>query len=68
MNYLGSVVTTDGGAENDIKIRIGMTRATFTRLGNFLKTTAFSNKSKLKSKFIIAVYYLYFCMTENIEE
>jgi hypothetical protein len=31
-NYLGSSITTEGGAERDIKVRIGKARSTFIRL------------------------------------
>jgi hypothetical protein len=47
-NYLGSCITTEGGAERDIKVRIGKARSAFIRLGNIWKTTAFSTKTKLK--------------------
>jgi hypothetical protein len=47
-NYLGSCITTEGGAERDIKVRIGKARSAFIRLGNIWKTTAFSKKTKLK--------------------
>jgi hypothetical protein len=51
-NYLGSCITTcittEGGAERDIKVRIGKARLAFIRLGNIWKTTAFSKKTKLK--------------------
>ena len=47
-NYLGSSITTEGGAERDIKVRIGKARSTFIRLGNIWKTTTFSTKTKLK--------------------
>ena len=47
-NYIGSCITTEGGAERDIKFRIGKTRSAFIRLGNIWKTTAFSKKIKLK--------------------
>ena len=47
-NYIGSCITTEGGAERDIKVRIGKARSAFIRLGNIWKTTAFSKKTKLK--------------------
>jgi hypothetical protein len=47
-NYLGSCITTEGGAERDIKVRIGKARSAFIRLGNIWKTTAFSMRTKLK--------------------
>lgn len=47
-NYLGSCIITEGGAERDIKIRIGKARSAFIRLGNIWKTTAFSKKTKLR--------------------
>jgi hypothetical protein len=47
-NYLGSCITTECGAERDIKVRIGKARSAFIRLGNIWKTTAFSMKTKLK--------------------
>ena len=46
-NYIGNCIT-EGGAERDIKVRIGKTRSAFIRLGNIWKTTAFSKKIKLK--------------------
>ena len=47
-NYLGSCITTEGGAETDIKGRIGKARSAFIRLDNIWKTTAFSKKTKFK--------------------
>jgi hypothetical protein len=47
-NYIGSCITTEDGAERDIKVRIGKARSAFIRLGNIWKTTAFSKKTKLK--------------------
>jgi hypothetical protein len=47
-NYLGSCITTEGGAERYIKVRIGKARSAFIRLGSIWKTTAFSTKTKLK--------------------
>jgi hypothetical protein len=47
-NYLGSCITTEGGAERDIKGRIGKARSAFIRLDNIWKTTAFSKKTKFK--------------------
>jgi len=47
-NYLGNCITTEGGAERDINVRIGKARSAFIRLGNIWKTTAFSKKTKLK--------------------
>jgi hypothetical protein len=41
-NYLGSCITTEGGAERDIQVRIGKAKSAFVRLGNIWKTTAFS--------------------------
>ena len=40
-NYLGSCITTEGGAERDIKIRIGKARSAFIRLGNIWKQQPF---------------------------
>ena len=45
---LGSSITTEGGAERDIQVRIGKARSAFIRLGNIWKTTTFSTKTKLK--------------------
>jgi hypothetical protein len=47
-NYIGSCITTEDGAERDIKVRIGKARSAFIRLGNIWKTAAFSRKTKLK--------------------
>jgi hypothetical protein len=47
-NYLGSSITTEGGAERDKKVRIGKVRSVFIRLGTIWKTTAFSKKTNLK--------------------
>ena len=47
INYLGSCISTEGGAEIDIKDRKGKARSAFIRLGNIWKTTAFSTKTKL---------------------
>ena len=44
-NYLGSCITTEDGAERDIKVRIGKAKSAFIRLGNIWKTTAFSKKT-----------------------
>jgi hypothetical protein len=44
-NYLGSCITTEGGAERDIQVRIGKAKSAFVRLGNIWKTTAFSKKT-----------------------
>jgi hypothetical protein len=41
-------ITTEGGAETDIKVRIGKARSVFIRLDNIWKTTVFSKKIKLK--------------------
>jgi hypothetical protein len=46
-NYIGSCITTEDGAERDIKVRIGKARSAFIRLGNIWKTAAFSKKTKL---------------------
>ena len=42
--YLGSIVTSEGGAEEDIKARLG----TFTRLKNIWKSTSISRKTKMR--------------------
>ena len=47
-NYLGICITTEGGAERDIKVWLGKARSAFIRLGSTWKTTAFSKKTKLK--------------------
>ncbi|CAG2234263.1 unnamed protein product [Mytilus edulis] len=46
--YLGSVVTSEGGAEQDIKTRIGKARSAFHRLRNIWKTPSIRKKTKLK--------------------
>ena len=67
-NYLGCCITTEGGAERDIKVRIWKARSAFIRLGNIWKTTAFLKNTKLilynscvlsvLLYFITVVYYL----------
>ncbi|XP_063436440.1 uncharacterized protein LOC134717872 [Mytilus trossulus] len=46
--YIGSVVTSEGGAEKDIKIRIDKASSAFHRLRNLWKTPYIRKKTKLK--------------------
>ena len=46
--YLGSIVTNVGGAEEDIKARLGKARSAFTRLKNIWKSTSISRKTKMR--------------------
>ncbi|VDI41126.1 Hypothetical predicted protein [Mytilus galloprovincialis] len=62
-NYLGSCITTEGGAERDIKIRIGKSRSVFIRLG---KQHLFQRRPS--SDYITAVYYLYCYMAPSARE
>jgi hypothetical protein len=46
--YLGSVVTEEGGAEEDIKSRLGKARRTFAQLNSVWRSRQFRVVSKLK--------------------
>ena len=46
--YLGSIVTSDGGAEQEIKTRLGKARSAFQRLRNIWKSTYISRHTKIK--------------------
>ena len=45
--YLGSIVTSDGGAEEDIMARLGKARGAFIRLKKIWKSTSISRKTKI---------------------
>lgn len=46
--YLGSIVTTDGGADRDIQQRIAKARAAFKNLQAVWKSSQYTNRTKLK--------------------
>jgi len=46
--YLGSIVTSDGGADEDVKSRIGKARQTFNTLRPVWNSTSISIKTKLR--------------------
>ena len=46
--YLGSIIRHDGGAEKDIKNRLGKARNAFNMLNNVWKSQQYSIKTKLK--------------------
>ena len=46
--YLGSVVTSDGGADEDVKSRIGKARQAFNTLSPVWNSTSISTKTKLR--------------------
>ena len=45
--YLGSIVTSDGGADKDIKARLSKARGAFINLKNIWKTSDISRKTKI---------------------
>jgi hypothetical protein len=45
--YLGSIVTSDGGADKDIKARLSKARGTFINLKNIWKANDRSRKRKI---------------------
>ena len=47
-NYLGSMLTVDGGTDEDIKTRIGKAQGTFTTLKTLWNSRVISTKTKLK--------------------
>jgi hypothetical protein len=46
--YLGSNVSTDGGAAKDVNLRIQKARGVFTRMSNIWRANYFSIKLNLK--------------------
>jgi len=46
--YLGSIVSTDGGTEEDVKARIGKARVVFHMLDKLWKSKVISRHTKLK--------------------
>ena len=46
--YLGSEMTTDGGADRDVKVRIGKASYAFKTLSNIWKSNQIQTKTKLK--------------------
>ena len=46
--YLGSIVTSDGGADKDIKARLGKARGAFISLKNIWKTNDISRRTKMR--------------------
>ena len=46
--YPGSIVTSDGGTEEDIMARLGKARGAFTRLNKIWKSTNISRKTKVR--------------------
>ena len=46
--YLGSIVSTDGGTEEDVKSRLGKARVAFHMLDNLWKSKVISRHTKLK--------------------
>ena len=46
--YLGSIVTSDGGADKDIRSRIGKARNAFLKLRNIWKSSNVSKRTKMK--------------------
>ena len=65
-NYIGNCITTEGGAERDIKVRIGKAISAFIRLCNIWKTIAFQRTPSLNS--ITAVYYQCSYMAQSAGE
>lgn len=47
-SYLGSIVTTDGGADRDIQQRLAKARAAFKNLQAVWKSSQYTNRTKLK--------------------
>ena len=56
--YLGSIVTSDGGADNDIKARLSKARGAFMNLKNIWKTHDISRKTKLRFYKICTLSFL----------
>ena len=46
--YLGSIVTSDGGADKDIRSRLGKARGAFIKLGNIWKSGSISKNTKMR--------------------
>ena len=46
--YLGSIVTSDGGTDKDIKARLGKARGSFIKLKNIWKSKSISRNTKIK--------------------
>lgn len=46
--YLGSIVNQKGGAERDIKARIGKAKITFLQLGNIWKSKGITTRPKIR--------------------
>ena len=62
--YLGGTVTQGGGADEDIKSRLGKARAAFSKLRNIWKSTQLKLKTKLKIfKSNVVAVLLYGCET-----
>ncbi|CAH8852731.1 unnamed protein product [Trichobilharzia szidati] len=49
--YLGSIVSTTGGTDEDIKARIGKARQVFISLKSMWRSTALSMKMRIRSVF-----------------
>ena len=47
-SYLGSLITSDGKTDSDIKKKIGMSKAIFEKMGKILKNRQISLKTKLR--------------------
>ena len=47
-SYLGSLITSDGRSDSEIKKRIGMSKAIFEKMGKILKNRKLSMKTKLR--------------------
>lgn len=46
--YLGSIISLQGGAEEDIKTRLGKARSAFANLQRLWKSSVYSRKTKLR--------------------
>ena len=46
--YLGSIVTSEGGADKDIRARIGKARTAFLKLRHIWKTSNISKNTKIR--------------------
>ena len=46
--YLGSVVSTTGGTDEDVKVRIGKARQAFINLNSIWKSSAISTRNKIR--------------------
>ncbi len=54
-NYLGSLMTSDGRTDSEIKKRIGMAKDTFQKIGKLLRDRKMSNGNQTKSASLLCV-------------